>query len=62
MIAAAWSGKIKTASTMVCICVMFVFPNVVVDTVVMAIIVLTTLYSGVEYFIKNRDIMDWKNM
>ena len=62
VIAAAWSGKIKTASTMVGICVMFVFPNVVVDAVVMAIIVLTTLYSGVEYFIKNRDVMDWKNM
>lgn len=62
VIAAAWSGKIKTASTMAGICVMFVFPNPVVDTVVMAVIVLTTLYSGVEYFIKNRDVMDWKNM
>ena len=62
VIAAAWSGKIKTASTMVGICVMFVFPNPVVGTVVMAVIVLTTLYSGVEYFIKNRDVMDWKNM
>ena len=62
VIAAAWSGKIKTASTMVGICVMFVFPTPVVDTVVMAVIVLTTLYSGVEYFIKNRDVMDWKNM
>ena len=62
VIAAAWSGKIKTASTMVGICVMFVFPNPVVYTVVMAVIVLTTLYSGVEYFIKNRDVMDWKNM
>lgn len=62
VIAAAWSGKIKTASTMVGICVMFVFPNPVVDAVVMAVIVLTTLYSGAEYFIKNRDVMDWKNM
>ena len=62
VIAAAWSGKIKTASTMVGICVMFVFPGYVVDTVVMAVIVLTTLYSGAEYFIKNRDVMDWKNM
>ena len=62
VIAAAWSGKIKTASTMVGICVMFLFPHPVVDTVVMAVIVLTTLYSGAEYFIKNRDVMDWKNM
>ncbi|WP_294551437.1 CDP-diacylglycerol--glycerol-3-phosphate 3-phosphatidyltransferase [uncultured Pseudoflavonifractor sp.] len=62
VIAAAWSGKVKTASTMVGICVMFLFPNPVLDAVVMAVIVLTTLYSGVEYFIKNRDVMDWKNM
>ena len=62
VIAAAWSGKVKTASTMVGICVMFVFPNPVVDTVVMTIIVLTTVYSGVEYFIKNRDVMDWSNL
>ena len=62
VIAAAWSGKIKTASTMVGICVMFLFPHPVVDAVVMAVIVLTTLYSGAEYFIKNRDVMDWKNM
>ena len=62
VIAAAWSGKVKIASTMVGICVMFLFPNPVLDAVVMAVIVLTTLYSGVEYFIKNRDVMDWKNM
>lgn len=62
VIAAAWSGKIKTACTMVGICIMFLFPNPVVDVVVMAVIVLTTLYSGVEYFVKNRDVIDWKHM
>jgi CDP-diacylglycerol--glycerol-3-phosphate 3-phosphatidyltransferase len=25
-----------------------------------AVIVATTLYSGIEYFIVNRDIFDWK--
>ena len=62
VIAAAWSGKIKTASTMVGICVMFLFPHQVVDIVVVAVIVLTTVYSGVEYFVKNKDVMDWKDL
>lgn len=54
VIAAAWSGKIKTASTMVGLCVMMAFPqNSIVCLVVMAVIVVTTLYSGIEYFIKN---------
>lgn len=62
VIAAAWSGKIKTAATMVGICVMFLFTEPVFDMVVVAVIVLTTLYSGVEYFIKNKDAMSWKDM
>ena len=62
VIAAAWSGKVKTASTMVGICVMFLFPHQVVDIVVVAVIVLTTVYSGVEYFVKNKDVMDWKDL
>ncbi|MEG1857526.1 MAG: CDP-diacylglycerol--glycerol-3-phosphate 3-phosphatidyltransferase [Pseudoflavonifractor sp.] len=63
VIAAAWSGKIKTASTMLGICVMFLlggFP--LVDGIVVAVIVATTLYSGVEYFIKNKAVIDWKNL
>ena len=54
VIAAGKSGKFKTASTMVGLCVLMVFPAVVaVQLTVMAIIVLTTVYSGVEYFIQN---------
>ena len=54
VIAAGKSGKFKTASTMVGLCVLMVFPTVVaVQLTVMAIIVLTTVYSGVEYFIQN---------
>ena len=54
VIAAGKSGKFKTASTMVGLCVLMVFPSVVaVQLTVMAIIVLTTVYSGVEYFIQN---------
>lgn len=54
VIAAAWSGKIKTASTMVGLCALLVFPtNLVLCNIVMVVIVVTTLYSGIEYFIKN---------
>ena len=60
VIAAAWSGKVKTFTTMVCLCVMLLPVPPVVDTVCTALIVITTLYSGVEYFVKNRDVFDWK--
>ena len=54
VIAAGKSGKFKTASTMVGLCVMMAFPGItVVNTVVIAMIVITTVYSGVEYFIQN---------
>ena len=54
VIAAGKSGKFKTASTMVGLCVLMVWPSVeAVQLVVMAAIVITTVYSGVEYFIQN---------
>ena len=54
VIAAGWSGKVKTASTMVGRCVMMAVPGIeVLNWVVIGVIVLTTLYSGVEYFIQN---------
>ena len=54
VIAAAWSGKVKTASTMVGIIAWLIFPtNTVVGLVVSIVIVVTTVYSGVEYFVKN---------
>lgn len=56
VIAAAWSGKIKTASTMVCICVMLVSIPVWLNTLCVAVILATTVVSGVEYFIKNRSV------
>ena len=54
VIAAGWSGKVKTFSTMVGLCVVMAFPTVAwINTVVMVVIVATTLYSGVEYFVQN---------
>ena len=53
VIAAAKSGKVKTASTMVCICLMLLLSNATTLRLVCVwIILLTTIYSGVEYFIK----------
>jgi len=56
VIAAGWSGKVKTASTMVCVVLMFLPIPAVVNAVCVWVIVLTTLYSGVEYFMKNKDV------
>jgi len=54
VIAAGKSGKFKTASTMVGLCVMMLLPQVeIVGIVVMVMIVATTVYSGVEYFVQN---------
>jgi CDP-diacylglycerol--glycerol-3-phosphate 3-phosphatidyltransferase len=54
VIAAGWSGKVKTASSMIGLCVMMVFPSISwLCWLVTGIIVVTTVYSGVEYFIKN---------
>ena len=54
VIAAGKSGKFKTASSMIGLCVWMAFPtNLVLGTIVTWMIVLTTVYSGVEYFIQN---------
>ena len=54
VIAAGKSGKVKTASTMIGLCVWMAFPGVaIISTIVMWMIVITTVYSGVEYFIQN---------
>lgn len=56
VIAAAWSGKIKTAATMVCICIMLVPIPAILNTICVAVILVTTVVSGVEYFVKNRSV------
>ena len=60
VIAAGWSGKVKTASTMVGLCVMMAFPTIMrLNWTVIAVIVVTTVYSGVEYFVQNWKCL-WK--
>ena len=58
VIAAGWSGKVKTVCTMVGLCIMMAFPAVEwLAIAVTAVIVVTTVYSGIEYFIRN-----WKSL
>jgi len=57
VIAAAWSGKIKTFSTMVCICLMLLGIPQWLNLTCQAVILVTTVYSGIEYFVKNRDVI-----
>ena len=57
VIAAAWSGKIKTTCTMVGLCFVLVFTQFEwLNIFVSAVILVTTVYSGVEYFLKNKDV------
>lgn len=57
VIAAGWSGKVKTAATMVCIILMLLPLPAIMNQICTAVIVLATIYSGVEYFMKNRDCL-----
>ena len=54
VIAAGKSGKFKTASTMIGLCVMMALPGIdILNWIVIGLIVVTTVYSGIEYFIQN---------
>ena len=59
VIAAAWSGKIKTFVTMVALGVLIIVAEPwvpfkdIIPPVCSDLIVISTLYSGAEYFIKN---------
>lgn len=69
VIAAGWSGKVKTAVTMAGLCIMLLCNGVavtefigqsvvtVINWVVVAAISVTTLYSGVEYMVQNWDVL-----
>ncbi|MCF0137696.1 MAG: CDP-diacylglycerol--glycerol-3-phosphate 3-phosphatidyltransferase [Oscillospiraceae bacterium] len=62
VIAAAMSGKVKTFTTMIALGILIVvreswvpFPGVLIVLCWISILV-TTLYSGVEYFVNNRNV------
>ncbi|MBS5432892.1 MAG: CDP-diacylglycerol--glycerol-3-phosphate 3-phosphatidyltransferase [Firmicutes bacterium] len=57
VIAAAWSGKIKTGCTMVGLGAMMLFPAPDLVNIIFTVLILaTTVYSGAEYFYVNRDV------
>ena len=62
VIAAAWSGKIKTFSTMICLGIMIVLQDGwlpaphLLNILCWIVILITTLYSGTEYFINNINV------
>ena len=61
VIAAGMSGKIKTFATLVGLCFMIVFRDWAwLNWLVLIVIVGTTLYSGVEYFMQNWDVLNLK--
>ena len=54
VIAAGWSGKVKTACSMIGLCFLMAFPTVGwLCATVVGVIVVTTVYSGIEYFVQN---------
>ncbi len=59
VLAAGFSGKVKTFSTMVGLCAMMVLPFVWLDWAVIVVIAVTTLYSGIEYFVQNWKVFNF---
>lgn len=57
VLAAGFSGKVKTCTTMIGLCVIMVFSYAWLDWAVTGVIVITTLYSGIEYFVQNWDVI-----
>jgi len=57
VIAATLSGKIKTVVTIVCLIAMFLPLTDFLFIICWILIGVTTLVSGVEYFVKNKDVM-----
>lgn len=55
VIAAAWPGKIKTATQMFSIILLLLGFNLI-GNVLLYICLFFTIYSGVEYFVKSKDI------
>ena len=57
VIAAAWSGKLKTGCTMVGLSAMMLFSEVeMVNIIFTVLILITTVGSGIHYFWVNRDV------
>ena len=60
VIAAGLLGKIKTVVTMICLTAMFLPLLTWMNYICLAAITITTLISGIEYFVRNKDAVSWK--
>jgi len=67
VIAAGTSGKIKTVTSIVAICFMLtpvhgyaLLGAVTIDDICVWLMVLTTVWSGIEYFVQNRRLLDFR--
>ena len=61
VIAAAWSGKVKTTATMIALGIWIVFHDWSwLNWIIILVIVLPTIWSGLEYFIQNWDVLGLK--
>lgn len=65
VIAAGTSGKIKTVTSIIAICFMLtplhnlaLFAGITINGVCVWLMVITTVWSGVEYFVRNRKLLD----
>ncbi|GHP12611.1 CDP-diacylglycerol--glycerol-3-phosphate 3-phosphatidyltransferase [Lentilactobacillus fungorum] len=62
VIAAAWPGKIKTTTQMLAIILLFLNNvffaaiNLPLDQIMLYICLFFTIYSGIDYFVKNRSV------
>ncbi|MCB5951195.1 CDP-diacylglycerol--glycerol-3-phosphate 3-phosphatidyltransferase [Enterococcus sp. BWT-B8] len=62
VMAAAWPGKVKTATQMVAIILLFInnipfnLIGIPVDVLMLYLCLIFTIYSGVDYFIKNSKV------
>ena len=68
VIAAGTSGKIKTALSLVCSSLMFLpfhdkalFSSITVDGLCWFLIVAVTVYSGVDYFVANKTVLNMRD-
>lgn len=67
VIAAGMSGKIKTVSSIIAICVMLTplhlleIGPMTLNWICVLVMVATTLWSGVEYFVRNMDVLNMGN-
>ena len=68
VIAAGISGKVKTFASLVCLCLMMapfhsltlLGPAFTLDTLCVIVMVVTTLWSGAEYFIRYGNLLKVK--